>query len=252
MPRLHSASSPPPLKTARTMHTTSRTCPNDAHGHFQEVRPRVNSWELIGRRVVVPVDEVDENRRFDPGPLEPQKRCLRTQLDGPEPIEFKISAVDIWLRLTSGCGILSCMKQPSENNVVDLATEDPKKFAEALLDRSAETAPAIALWLERGLSTRPLQQFERLWEVSAAEAAGVFHVTRQAYAKWHSRGVPGNRRVDVSLIEDATRELLAHIPPERIPVVGAPPGRESGGPIVARPGEGPRPTKASRRGRYDV
>jgi hypothetical protein len=52
--------------------------------------------------------------------------------------------------------------------------------------------------------------------VPPSQAAAVYGVSHQAYAKW-STAVPDDRLVAVALLDDATQRLLDHLKVERIP-----------------------------------
>jgi len=93
----------------------------------------------------------------------------------------------------------------------------------------AEVAARLAQCLERHLSAEPLERFERVWQLSASQAASVFGVSRQAYAKWRPHGIPADRRVDVGMIDEATRSLLDHVKVDRIPSVVRRPADSMGG-----------------------
>ncbi len=54
-------------------------------------------------------------------------------------------------------------------------------------------------------------------------------MSRQAYAKWRTGGVPADRRVDVQLADEATATLLAHVKVDRIPSVVRRPSAFLGG-----------------------
>jgi hypothetical protein len=100
-----------------------------------------------------------------------------------------------------------------------MTVADPERTAVALVSADAEGAARLAQYLERHLSAEPLDRFERVWQLSASQAAAVFGVSRQAYAKWRSGGIPADRRVDVQLADQATAALLDHVKVDRIPVV---------------------------------
>ncbi len=88
-----------------------------------------------------------------------------------------------------------------------------------LVNEDAPRAAHLARVLERGLTIEPIRRFARVWDLSSSEAAAVFGVSRQAYAKWLTSGVPGNRAIDVAAIDDATEMLLRYVKLERIPAV---------------------------------
>ena len=118
---------------------------------------------------------------------------------------------------------------PTAHQVAALTAADPERAAAALVTADAEVAGRLAQFLERHLSAEPLDRFERVWQLSSSQAAAVFGVSRQAYAKWRSGGTPADRRVDVQLADQATATLLAHVKVDRIPVVVRRPSAALGG-----------------------
>ena len=58
-----------------------------------------------------------------------------------------------------------------------------------------------------------------MWDLSAAQAALLFGVSRQAYAKWRVAGIPAERRADVAEISAITSALLNQVKVDRIPAV---------------------------------
>jgi hypothetical protein len=119
--------------------------------------------------------------------------------------------------------------RPTVRQVAALATADPERAAVALVTADAEGAARLAQFLERHLSAEPLDRFERVWQLSASQAAAVFGVSRQAYAKWRSGGIPADRRVDAQLADQATATLLDHVKVDRIPGVVRRPSAALGG-----------------------
>jgi hypothetical protein len=101
-------------------------------------------------------------------------------------------------------------ERPMADSVVALTSADPDRTASALVRVDSEGAARLAQSLDR---------FERVWQLSSSQAAAVFGVSRQAYAKWRSGGVPAERRVDVQLADQATATLLDHVKVDRIPAV---------------------------------
>lgn len=95
----------------------------------------------------------------------------------------------------------------------------PDRAARDLVDSDSAVAVALVQALERQLSAEPLRRLERVWQLSSSQAAGLFGVSRQAYAKWHAGGVPADRRADVADLDAATSELLARVAVDRIPAV---------------------------------
>jgi hypothetical protein len=118
---------------------------------------------------------------------------------------------------------------PGVEQVAALTVADSERAAVALVSADVEVAARLAQFLERHLSAEPLDRFERVWQLSASQAAAVFGVTRQAYAKWRTTGIPADRRVDVRLADAATATLLAHVRVDRIPAVVRRPSASLGG-----------------------
>jgi hypothetical protein len=109
--------------------------------------------------------------------------------------------------------------RPAVYEVAGRTIADSERAAVALVSADAGAAARLAQFLERHLSAEPLDRFERVWQLSASQAAAVFGVSRQAYAKWRSGGIPAERRVDVQLADEVTAVLLAHVKVDRIPAV---------------------------------
>ena len=77
----------------------------------------------------------------------------------------------------------------------------------------------VADELDRAVRHAPLERLTRLWDLSNAEAARLFGVTRQAFSKWLDRGVPAERATAVADLAAATDLLDRRIKRERIPAV---------------------------------
>lgn len=73
--------------------------------------------------------------------------------------------------------------------------------------------------LDRGLQKSPLERLLTLWGLSAAEAAALFGVSRQAFAKWLQTAPPPERSVAVAPLADATDLLEKYLKRERIHAV---------------------------------
>ena len=73
--------------------------------------------------------------------------------------------------------------------------------------------------LDASLQRGTLERLITLWGISAAEAAGFFGISRQAFAKWLQAGPPPDRAPAIAALEDATELLARHIKRERIPAV---------------------------------
>jgi len=118
---------------------------------------------------------------------------------------------------------------PAVHQVAALTADDSERAAVALVSADAEVAARLAQYLERHLSAEPLERFERVWQLSASQAAAVFGVSRQAYGKWRRSGIPADRRLDVRMADEATAALLAHVKVDRIPSVVRRPSAALGG-----------------------
>ena len=92
-------------------------------------------------------------------------------------------------------------------------------WAQRLIAEDEDGARALAQAIERRLSTGSLDQLERVWDLSANQAASLFCISRQAYAKWRVAGIPADRRVHVDEIGAITTMLLDHVKVDRIPGV---------------------------------
>jgi hypothetical protein len=96
----------------------------------------------------------------------------------------------------------------------------PKDVAETLAathDRA--WIRLVVSYLDQSLQKTPLDRLITLWDLSAAEAAGLFGVSRQAFAKWQQSGPPADRSPAIAILADATDLLERHLKRERIPVV---------------------------------
>lgn len=82
--------------------------------------------------------------------------------------------------------------------------------------------------LDASLQRDTLERLVTLWGISAAEAAGFFGISRQAFAKWLQSGPPPDRAPAVAALEDATELLARHIRRERIPAVVRRPSAATG------------------------
>jgi hypothetical protein len=102
---------------------------------------------------------------------------------------------------------------------VNEVRDDANAAALRLLAADEGASRALVQALERHLSSEPLSRLERVWDLSGAQAASVFGVSRQAYAKWHVTGVPADRQADVAELSSATSTLLAYVKVDRIPAV---------------------------------
>lgn len=77
----------------------------------------------------------------------------------------------------------------------------------------------VADELDRAVRTSPLERLTTLWGLSNAEAARMFHVSRQAFSKWLTNGIPSERAAAVADLDAATNILDRKLKRERIPAV---------------------------------
>ncbi len=95
----------------------------------------------------------------------------------------------------------------------------------AWLDRFTEClvgyrqGPAGGTSLTAGQSGSDLMRTLGVWQLSQAKAAGLFGVSRQAFAKWLQRGVPADHVVAVADLKAATDLLERYLKRDRIPAV---------------------------------
>lgn len=134
-------------------------------------------------------------------------------------------AVDI--RLRSGTPSRAEMTSPSDLLSGDAGSADA--VAQRLIAEDEEGARTLAQAIERRLATGSLDQLERVWGLSAAQAAALFGVSRQAYAKWRVSGIPADRRLDVGEVGAITALLLDYVKVDRIPAVLRRPAEMLGG-----------------------
>ena len=83
--------------------------------------------------------------------------------------------------------------------------------------------------LDRQLRTAPLERLLSLWQLSNAEAARAFGVSRQAFSRWLRDGIPAERTVAVAEMAAATDVLDRRVKRERIPAVVRRPAEMLGG-----------------------
>ena len=96
----------------------------------------------------------------------------------------------------------------------------PREAARVLAQNADETWLAeLQRSLDRELAHVDLDRILAVWDLSQADAAELFHVTRQAIGKWRTRGVPAGRIEAVSDLAAATDLLLRHLKRDRIPAV---------------------------------
>jgi hypothetical protein len=106
---------------------------------------------------------------------------------------------------------------------------DADAAAGLLLAADKQASLALVQAIERRLTGEPLNRLERVWDLSASQAAALFGVSRQAYAKWRTSGLPAGRHLDVADMDSATSILLAYVNVDRIPAVVRRPADSLGG-----------------------
>lgn len=97
----------------------------------------------------------------------------------------------------------------------------PHIVAEKLIAEapSEEWLRALLDDLHRELETSPLRRLLSVWDLSAAEAARMFGVTRQAFSRWLRQGPPADRRPAIADLDVATTTLERYLHRDRIPAV---------------------------------
>ncbi len=83
--------------------------------------------------------------------------------------------------------------------------------------------------LDRHRAHDDLGRILAVWSLSQSDAARLFHVTRQAIAKWRAHGVPERQIETVAQLAAATDLLVRHLKRERIPAVVRRPSARLGG-----------------------
>lgn len=73
--------------------------------------------------------------------------------------------------------------------------------------------------LDQRIRSRPLERLLVLWNLSAAQGAQLFGISRQAFAKWQKAGPPAERAEAVAALAAATDMLDHHLKRERIAAV---------------------------------
>jgi hypothetical protein len=107
----------------------------------------------------------------------------------------------------------------------------PDEIAEQLAAEAPDQAWLRALTdrLDELLGSTELDRLVSAWDLSLSEASRMFGVSRQALAKWRSRGVPADRMPALTDLASATRLLERRIKRERIPAVVRRPAEALGG-----------------------
>jgi len=96
----------------------------------------------------------------------------------------------------------------------------PSRAADAVMAEAGEEwTRAFVAELGRRLHGDALEQFLTVWAVSAADAARMFGVSRQAVGQWRAAGVPEDRLVMLADVSAATDLLLRYVRADRIAAV---------------------------------
>lgn len=100
-----------------------------------------------------------------------------------------------------------------------------RRAPEEAADELAAEAPdqdwlrAVTDHLDAKLQAGELECFLSAWDLSLAEAAEAFGVSRQAVSKWKQSGVPADRMPALLDLVSATEMLQRRVLRERIPAV---------------------------------
>jgi hypothetical protein len=73
--------------------------------------------------------------------------------------------------------------------------------------------------LDQRIRSRPLERLLALWDLSAAQGAQLFGISRQAFMKWLKAGPPAERAEAVAALAAATELLDHYLKRERIAAV---------------------------------
>ena len=108
------------------------------------------------------------------------------------------------------------------NSVTTVRELSPDEAAEQIYAAHAHEGAwldAFAESLDRRRASRSFARTMEVWDLSQAEAARLFGVSRQALAKWVQHGIPSDRVRAVSDLAAATDVLVHYLKRDRIPAV---------------------------------
>lgn len=108
------------------------------------------------------------------------------------------------------------------NPLTKLKRLDPREAAEQVFAaHQTERAwlDAFAEQLDRHRAGQSLARALAVWDLSQAEAARIFGVSRQAISKWISQGAPAERAESIADLAAATDLLVRYLKRDRIPAV---------------------------------
>src|SRR5690606_14766453 len=101
----------------------------------------------------------------------------------------------------------------------DLEPDEAAAELVAAHEGHAEWLDAFAAELERRRGTASLARIFNVWQLSGAEAARMFGVSRQAVSKWLEQGLPPERVEAVADLAGATDLLVRYLQRDRIAAV---------------------------------
>lgn len=108
------------------------------------------------------------------------------------------------------------------NAITGLRRLDPEEAAERIFRAHEHEGAWLDAFTESLDRRRACDSFARtieVWNLSQAEAARLFGVSRQAIGKWLRQGVPRERTGAASDLAAATDLLVRHLKRDRIPAV---------------------------------
>src|SRR4051812_40895342 len=112
--------------------------------------------------------------------------------------------------------------QPTTATATDPTRADERAealVADLLAHESPDVLERVSVRLERLRAVHPLDRVMQAWDLSHADVARMFSLSRQAIAKWLNIGVPAERVTAVADMAAATDLLQHHLKPDRIPAV---------------------------------
>ena len=101
----------------------------------------------------------------------------------------------------------------------ELGPEDAAERTFTAHRHDGEWLDAFIAGLDRRRAVDAFRRTTETWDLSQAEAARLFGVSRQAVGKWRRRGVPPERAGAGADLAAATDLLVRHLKRDRIPAV---------------------------------
>jgi predicted transcriptional regulator len=114
------------------------------------------------------------------------------------------------------------MAEPAAALIEAVGRLDPRSAAQRLIEAQKDRTgwlDAFAEQLDRARHANVLERVLAVWDLSQADAARLFGVSRQAISKWLRQGVPPERAGAIADLAAATDLLVHHVKRERIPAV---------------------------------